>query len=284
MHDLTAGSLDHFDSLALGINDRGEVVGYFIDDGPNPFTQDGFLYKAGQTLDLFPLGISVASAINNSGQMVGESALNSAFPNSGVVFRYEHGQILFQATLGNPVRAFGINNRRQVVGDGYLFGYFVSHAFLYSGGQIQDLGALGSDSSLNSSVAFGINDHGQIVGSSDIVPNVSHAFLYSGGKMRDLGTLGETNSYALGINNRGKVVGCSSPTGSNATLGTSGLLPFVYIAGQMVDLNELLVANPAGWIIIEADSINDAGQIAVTGVTPSGLIAHALLLSPVHGY
>jgi probable HAF family extracellular repeat protein len=99
--------------------------------------------------------------------------------------------------------------------------------------------------------------------------------------MQDLGTLGGTNSYALGINNLGEVVGCSSPNGSNATLVSEATLAFVYSAGQMYDLNKLLVASRAGWTLTEADGINDVGQIAVTGLSTDGKTIHALLLTPV---
>jgi hypothetical protein len=49
----------------------------------------------------------------------------------------------------------------------------------------------------------------------------------------------------------------------------------------MYDLNKLLVASRAGWTLIEADGINDVGQIAVTGLSTDGKTIHALLLTPV---
>jgi probable HAF family extracellular repeat protein len=189
MHDLMAGSnFVFFYSEALGINDIGEVVGWIQNDDTN-FTQEGFIYEGGQTVDLFPLGVHVATAIDDAGRIVGQGS-SAPVTYSGVVFRYMLGQVLFQATLaGNPS---AINNRGQVVGSGFLFGV-AEHAFLYSGGQIRDLGALGSNPSLNSA-AYGLNERGQVVGTSEVVPYVSsHAFLYSGGTMQDLGTLGGTN-------------------------------------------------------------------------------------------
>lgn len=63
-----------------------------------------------------------------------------------------------------------------------------AHAELY---RLTDLGTLGG----SSSSAFGINDTGQVVGSSAIAGDaVQHAFLYSNGSMADLGTLGGANS------------------------------------------------------------------------------------------
>src|SRR3954468_20479642 len=57
--------------------------------------------------------------------------------------------------------AFGINDAHQVVGQSDTTGSF-SHAFLYSGGTMSDLGTLGGDYS----TAKGINKTGQIAGSS----------------------------------------------------------------------------------------------------------------------
>jgi hypothetical protein len=51
MHDLMAGSnFVFFYSEALGINDIGEVVGWIQNDDTN-FTQEGFIYEGGQTVD-----------------------------------------------------------------------------------------------------------------------------------------------------------------------------------------------------------------------------------------
>ena len=59
-----------------------------------------------------------------------------------------------------------------------------------------DLGTLGG----SVSVAYGINNGGQIVGESKIASGAFHAVLWENGTMTDLGTLGGPNSVAFGIN------------------------------------------------------------------------------------
>ena len=68
-----------------------------------------------------------------------------------------------------------------------------------------DLGTLGGDYS----IAYGINDMGQVVGESTTDNGQTHAFITGpdGVGMTDLGTLGGDYSLAFGINDAGQVVG-----------------------------------------------------------------------------
>jgi probable HAF family extracellular repeat protein len=260
----------------IAMNDLGDVVGVVYDDDLPAL--EGFLYTNGQTVILYP-SVSAASAINDYGEIVGQTSNLSVYsPNSEVLFSYTAGKVIFQAvrgsaTPGNPESSrFAINNREEIVGPGL--------AYLYSGGKLKDLGPL-------SISATAINELDQIVGSAGVTlssVNAIHAFLYSGGRMQDLGTLGGTNSYALGINDLGVIVGAACPTGSSSLIWPEGTdtAAFIYILGQMFDLNKLLIASPAGWKLIEAVGINDAGQIAVIGLSPIDGTPHSFLLNPVY--
>jgi hypothetical protein len=66
------------------------------------------------------------------------------------------------------------------------------------------------------------------------------------------------------MNNHGQVVGRSS-----LVTGSRVLYPFLYSGGHVANLNSLLPLN-SGWILDDAISINDAGEI-VGGGTHNGL-------------
>jgi len=115
---------------------------------------------------------------------------------------------------------YGINASGQVTGRAYADTISDFHAFLYSGGTMQDLGTLGGTQSFG----YGINASGQVTGQASLpVTGAFHAFLYSGGTMYDLNSLvvsglaGETLVTAIGINDSGQIVAnnCNGPTDLN---------------------------------------------------------------------
>jgi probable HAF family extracellular repeat protein len=260
---LSGGNL----SSGRSINDNGEIVGWSrtIPDGGG---EHAFLYSGGIMRDLGTLGgtFSYARSINNNSQIVGNSDITGP-SNWSHAFLYSNNIMQDLGTLGgNMSCANAINNRGQVVG--HSDASPGTHAFLYSDDVMQDLGTLGGSSSL----AEAINDSGQVVGSSDITGNrTSHAFLYSGGVMQDLGTLGVSWSVACDINNNGQVVG-------NYFAGPD-VHAFLYSNGAMADLNVFLPSG-IGWMLKEAWSINESGEIVGWGYNPEGAY-HAYLLTPV---
>jgi probable HAF family extracellular repeat protein len=141
---------------------------------------------------------------------------------------------------------------------------------------MQDLGTFPGGTN---STAAGINANGQIAGGADAAGTPIHAFLWtSPGPMQDLGTLpGGTCSEANGINGSGVVVG-QSEVAPGATPCTGTFHAFIWSAsGGMIDLNTLI--DPTlGWQLVTAVSINDAGQIAGSGLINGQ--EHAFLATP----
>jgi probable HAF family extracellular repeat protein len=115
---------------------------------------------------------------------------------------------------------------------------------------ITNLGSLGG----TFSVPVEVNNHGEVVGYSDIANNAAaHAFLYSHGKMTDLGALGVANSVATGINDRGVVVGMS-----NTTRGSKQFYAYLEQDGKITNLGAVNQAAALDGKV----SINSSGNIS----------------------
>ena len=120
-----------------------------------------------------------------------------------------------------------------------------------------DLGTLGGTSA-DTSTANGINNRGDVVGSSTI-NGETRAFLWTAADgMRDLGTLGGPSSTARSINDARQVVGASDvwPDVHHAFVWTD--------AGGMVDLGTL------GGATSDAFAINNLGQVVGTSLVATG--------------
>ena len=144
---------------------------------------------------------------------------------------------------------FGLNDAGQAVGDSS--NPTAAIATLFSNGKTVNLGSLGGDVSL----ATSINSVGQITGRSTIPGETQfHAFLYSNGAMQDINSasLFPAGTYAYGINKSGQVAGQGLVTSSN-------FHAFLYSGGQMIDLGTLPGGSQA-----TANANNDAGQVVGT--------------------
>jgi probable HAF family extracellular repeat protein len=139
---------------------------------------------------------------------------------------------------------------------------------------MKDLGTLSGG---QTSMANAINSSGIVAGQSDGAHTGSewHAVLWDAtGKIRDLGLLkGGSYSVAFGINDSGVVVGYGN-VASNAAHA------MIWTASNgMRDLNSLIPAN-IGWTLINANAINNVGQI--TGYGSKRGHNHGFVLTPVN--
>jgi probable HAF family extracellular repeat protein len=256
---------DGHSSSASGINSAGVVAGTTYSDAGAQAT----LWTIAGAVGLGTLGgsDSYATDMNSSGVVVG-----GASTASGATHAYAYNgtmRDLGTLTGGSWSAAYAVNSAGQVAGYGDVGGG-AFRAFLWTttGGMTQ-LGTLGG----RSSYAMDINDNGAVAGNAQISGGYLHAFLQSGDRMQDLGTLGGTSSFAYDVNNLGQVVGYSYLAGFDVTHA------FLYSGGIMRDLNSL-IAGDSGWILTEAYGINDAGQIAGTGLFNGEQRAFSLDLAP----
>ena len=244
-------------STPIWINAQGVAAGYSENSIIDPLT--GFpetravIWEDGQVKDLGTLGgnVSFANSINNRGQVVGV-ALNTvadSFAGSLLPFSFVF-----------PVATKG-------------------HAFLWDEENgMQDLGTITSGSD---SMALVVNESGQVTGVSytSSNPNSNNGpacalnvptqdpFIWEKGKgMTDLGTLGGDCGWPYALNNRGAVVGDSTPPGDAYTL------PFLWTKEAGI---QALSTTARGSLGGEAEAINDAGQ--VVGYGQNSMEAFALL-------
>jgi probable HAF family extracellular repeat protein len=152
-------------------------------------------------LDLGTLGgsYSYATEINDTGWVVGHASITGDTEGHG--FLYKSSSPLIDLDGGSYSIAEGINGGGTVAGLYTFDEPYTDHAFAYDGTlPLNDLGTL--TGTLGSrSRAFGVNDDGLIVGTSEAPGGGYHGFLWTSGGMTDLGApAGYVNGEATAIN------------------------------------------------------------------------------------
>jgi probable HAF family extracellular repeat protein len=296
-------------SVAMGINELGDVVGWSV----GPAGTRAFVYTtaAGMTALSSPAGrpVTTARAINATGTVVGNASTGGT--DIGHAVRWRSGTVRDLGTLGNGQfsDARGVNAGGVVVGRSYTNGggLLGIHAFRYDDtARLVDL-----TPGIDSAYAEAINDAGQVAGSRngrafrlsgttftelgipagfrDAFPaaingsgqvaghvisasgNSERIFRYTDGHgMVILGGVGEHNE-AFGINAAGSVVGVGRPV-SGPRQG------FLYTDANGMQALNALIDPGAGWFVLGAGDINDAGQIVGWASGPFG--QRAVRLTP----
>jgi hypothetical protein len=278
-NNITLHNQDRVISYASSINDSGQIVGNIE---PSPGESRAVIFdptgKGNHTYLSVPSGFSsCAYSINNKGQIVGYAKSGpSTHPD-----KFVYVATLFDSTGGDDITYLGPmlprigSSALSINDDGQIVGFCRGHATLFDptgDGNNIDLGTLEN----RSSVAWSINNTGQVVG--------SYAGLIGGSPLAILfDPTGQGKNIMLGggaaksINDNGEIVGYAlymiAPMRSHAILfdSTGG--------GNNIDLNTLIDPN-LGWELNSAECINDKGWIVGEGRNPDGH-SHAYLLKPI---
>ena len=271
---------DVYGCRAYAINSLGDAVGLTGDGSVGGYKP--YLFSSGTLTRLTPDSAN-SLGINTAGTVVGyfyptvcqPLSLTHAFVIKNGVF----------ADLSQPTdpsqpcnvysEAHGINTSGQIAGATVNPSNNAEEAAVWQpDGTITFLGFLPGE---NSSRAFAINDAGQVAGNAyTTVPQYSlHAFLFSNGTMKDIDTFNSQASWAFGINKNGVVVGQVADQPDSMAYRA-----FVFMGGSMMDLNTLIPAG-SGLTLMQANGINDAGQIVGQAQSTSDGTVRGFLLTPV---
>ena len=147
------------DSNAVGVNDRGQIIGFASNLIPDPLDPFGlptqlrtFLWENGVMRDIGTLGgpdALPATGINNRGQVTGSSYVNFVpNPSTGVPtadpFLWEDGNMIDLGSFGGTNGGgLAVSNRGQVMGQSNLAGDVETHAFLWNHGILTHSKTLG---------------------------------------------------------------------------------------------------------------------------------------------
>jgi len=243
---LVAGDIQ---SSAIAINASGLVLGNSLGQ-PNYHgaqASHAFVATDGGALQLLPSfggGMTIASDLNDAGEIVGSSATSSNLRNPAFEpFLLAGGQMVNMSGPGGfPASSVGtrylINASGQVTGSFVVPGTITTvHAFLWTpstpqgtSGTLVDLGSI---TGFPNCVAAALNDHGDVAGNCRSLgrgaSSLYHAFLVHQGSIIDLNSVLPAGSpltlrMATGINDAGQIVGLASESTSSGTTVSVGFL------------------------------------------------------------
>lgn len=272
-------------TLARAINDEGQIVGDY-ESFTAAFTT-GFLYQNGAftTINFPEATYTVATGINNAGEIVGYYADGFSRVHGFVYDRQSFSSIDTPNSVGTWIS--GINNKGQLVGY-YSDALSAFHGLLYDHGTLTTLddpnaGVLGSTRLL------GINDAGRAIGEAASPISGTRGFIYDQGQFSAFtDSLSGIDPIPAAINNVGQIAGTGVLNNlSYAFVNTDGNFTYfrdpayteTTVCGQLC----VTVSIP-----IQLSGINDAGVILgfhsyidVTSPVVASLIGTPMAASPV---
>jgi probable HAF family extracellular repeat protein len=170
-----------------------------------------------------------------------------------------------------------INNLGDVTG-AIEFANQVSHAFLYSGGVVTDLGTLTypGTTTLGGAVGLAINNTGDVVGTygDQVGQTWSYGFEYSSGTMTALsGATGYPLCSATAVNDPGTIVGgCQSLNGSFAAVYSQGVPqpigPAGGLGGAINVYGQVAAYSATSAFIYNSGVVTNLPSLTTTSATP----------------
>jgi probable HAF family extracellular repeat protein len=221
-------------SEALGVNDRGDAVGW---SGATFEGAHAVLWQDGAAIDLGTLGGAQSRAwgINDRGQVVGEAQVASGDFHA---FLWEGGVMHDLAAAGPFNRAFAVDDRGEVAG------HYQLQSLLWRDGVLTELTGL--------ITARDLNERTEVAGALAVeATGALHPAVWRDGAVQDLGLLpGGVSGAAWAISRRGVVVGEMEVEGT--------VRAFRWEAGTMAALPSLI---PSGASF--ALDVDDSGLLTV---------------------
>jgi probable HAF family extracellular repeat protein len=306
----------------IDINNRGQVVGGAAIRINNRFYAHAFLWDAEngtEDLGVLPYAsISIATAINDQGQIVGWSDISH--PDHHAFIWTEASGMQDLGTLTNPrpgfvvgnSEAYDINNYGEIVGESQGSGFWLLYSPIDPNNGSFSYRTVPPSVENGSATTFAINDRGEIVGVASttnfqINNGTARAFIYNikTGQKQHLGVYSpsHTASEASAINNMRQIVGYSYGGGeagntflwqNNAMFNLGSFLirnaNSLNNSGEIVEESQVwnstngwrdlnnLIPANSGWRLISMRAINDRGQIVGQGLFNE--VSKGVLLTP----
>jgi uncharacterized membrane protein len=287
-----AGSEPATGTLAFGINNRGRIVGAYLDAGS---MAHGFVRDKGRgarrdegvftTIDFPGAPSTLALAINNRDQISGAS-IDSENTKHGFLLQDGEFTAIDHPDAVAETVALGINDPGQIVG-AYTDADGTGHGFLLDRDVFTTIDHPDAASGRGAgTLAFGLNDRGEIVGFYSDAQGAVHAFLLNKrfGSLRegvfttidhpDAASAPGLGTAAFGINDRGRIVGTYIDAGGRA----HGFLRDKDHGALREKGAFTAIDHPDGALATVASGINNRGQI-VGQYIDTDLRCHGLLLT-----
>ena len=205
-------------TVAMGINPRGDIVGYYRDPvtPPTPVTYGeihGFFLGRGGfvSIDYPQATYTDIWAINPRGDIVG-SYIDSAGIQHGFLLN-EAGFTSIDVPGATFTAAFGINPEGDIVGHYGVPPTGRMNGFLLSNGSSTTYAHPAAEAANKMSCGMGINPQGEIVGHYQDSLGI-HGFLLNEAGFTSIDIPGGKNLQAYGINPKGEIVGFYTEIGT----------------------------------------------------------------------